>query len=1017
MNITRICNPLRVALKPSARALAVVVGLVAGSVQAVTTTSTYDLGTSLAATTIESGVPGLLRWIAKGALPPGSILRSVSVDAQIETAPGDSFASDICAYIDPSPETAGTAALLQVGGSAAIGTAPLTLSWANGGAGPPATVIDTKTAATWSDLGDVDLSTVQLSVGNDYSSASWSGTITVEYDVPEDAAILTFGPGAVVGPLVGNAATIAWTVPSETDVTTLTPTFTLSTGTCDRDSGGTYDFTNPVVYTVTDGPTVNTYTVTVTAATTIVWNLGSGGAWDTTTENWLEQVSGDPALFANGDQVLFDNSAGGTIVIDPDMSPLSTTVSAASGTYTFTGGPIATGSLTKTGGGTLQLNVTPANFSSIAVTGGTLYLFAAESGFAPDAAPFTMPDTTVESGAALEGWRAHATGGTLTLNGGRYWEYNGWDDGGWWGPIYLAADSYFGKSDGWCYAQTLGGEISGPGGFTYDSYGNQQDHPLTLSVANSYTGPTIVNSGMVVCKDPSALGNGGALSISAGAKVKLDYAGEHNVASLTLGGVPQPGGTHGSSTSGADYPNDTYFAAGSTGTVMVPASSEKNMLTFTFGALGAATIGDTTITLEVPFGTDRTNLAPTYTVSAEATGSPPSGTARNFTSAQTYTVTAQDLSTKNYTVTVTEAVLPNIFTWTTATSGNWSVPANWTNEESIDTAPLAGGRKSYTLNFNTAGTYTATNNLAAGFQLNLLNLGSAVTLAGNRLAFVANDATLPTINQNSGSQVTVSNDMELGSDTTFGGPGNGQVNFTGVITGAGSLTKNGTGVLTINKAILNDNSFTGGTIINSGQLRMNLQATLGTGPITLNGGTIFLWRFYPTNALIVNGGTLLSENGFGNTWNGPVTLNTNLNCDVYYPLTITGNISGTGGLTKNIGVYNPILTLSGTNTYTGPTSVTAGTLQCNSPDAVASGDLGITGGVVNLNYAGTKNIASLTLGGVAKTDPGTYGSVASLADFQDDTYFAGTGTVTVGGGSGCAGWAGAYAGGPTPGED
>jgi hypothetical protein len=50
---------------------------------------------------------------------------------------------------------------------------------------------------------------------------------------------------------------------------------------------------------------------------------------------------------------------------------------------------------------------------------------------------------------------------------------------------------------------------------------------------------------------------------------------------------------------------------------------------------------------------------------------------------------------------------------------------------------------------------------------------------------------------------------------------------------------------------------------------------------------------------------------------------------------------------------------------------------------------------------------------VVKTDPGTYGSVASGALFQSDTYFTAgsTGTVTVV--AGYAAWATLYAGGPT----
>ena len=88
-------------------------------------------------------------------------------------------------------------------------------------------------------------------------------------------------------------------------------------------------------------------------AATLTWNAGSGN-WDTTTANWLP----GPTTFTDGivDDVIFNNAAGGTITISANMSPVSTTVSAASGTYTFTGGPIDSGSLTKSGAGTLTLS-------------------------------------------------------------------------------------------------------------------------------------------------------------------------------------------------------------------------------------------------------------------------------------------------------------------------------------------------------------------------------------------------------------------------------------------------------------------------------------------------------------------------------------------------------------------------------------------------------------------------------------------------------------------------------------
>jgi autotransporter-associated beta strand protein len=167
--------------------------------------------------------------------------------------------------------------------------------------------------------------------------------------------------------------------------------------------------------------------------------------------------------------------------------------------------------------------------------------------------------------------------------------------------------------------------------------------------------------------------------------------------------------------------------------------------------------------------------------------------------------------------------------------------------------------------------------------------------------------------------------------------------------------------------------------------------TVGTGTVTLNGGTIEFDRVNEANALIANGGTLYSQNGWGVTWSGPITLNATLTCNAGYALNCSGNISGAGGLSKAGG---NTLTLSGANSFTGPNFVTSGTLKCNSSGALGTGALSISdGAIANLSYTGTRTIAGLTLGGTNQP-PGTYGSTSSTAA-NKDAHFTGTGTVTV----------------------
>ena len=104
-------------------------------------------------------------------------------------------------------------------------------------------------------------------------------------------------------------------------------------------------------------------------------------------------------------------------------------------------------------------------------------------------------------------------------------------------------------------------------------------------------------------------------------------------------------------------PNSASNQPSNTGTT-APLSSEKAISSFAFSGLTPEVDGIVdntgyTVNLTVPSGTDLTTLTPTIVVSDNATISPASDVAQDFTNPVTYTVTAQDGSTQNYTVTVT----------------------------------------------------------------------------------------------------------------------------------------------------------------------------------------------------------------------------------------------------------------------------------------------------------------------------------------------------------------------------
>ena len=107
-------------------------------------------------------------------------------------------------------------------------------------------------------------------------------------------------------------------------------------------------------------------------------------------------------------------------------------------------------------------------------------------------------------------------------------------------------------------------------------------------------------------------------------------------------------------------------------------STAKDFLAFGANVSGSGAIIDSaagTVAWTVPHGTDLTKLTPSYTVSAQAAGSPVSGANSNFSTPQTYTLTAQDKSTKVYTVTAsTDPKLPSSVNATLATMEDKVMP-------------------------------------------------------------------------------------------------------------------------------------------------------------------------------------------------------------------------------------------------------------------------------------------------------------------------------------------------------
>ncbi len=182
-----------------------------------------------------------------------------------------------------------------------------------------------------------------------------------------------------------------------------------------------------------------------------------------------------------------------------------------------------------------------------------------------------------------------------------------------------------------------------------------------------------------------------------------------------------------------------------------------------------------------------------------------------------------------------------------------------------------------------------------------------------------------------------------------------------------SLTKTGAGTLILNA----ENTYTGGTTISDGTLVANNVEALGTGNVTdnatleLNTGGDFDNAISGSGQVVKSGDETLTLSGAnsytgGTTISGGTLVATNVEAlgsgDVTDNATLemnTGgdfanNIGGTGSVVKS---GDKTLTLSGSNTYTGGTLISDGTLVASNVEALGTGDV-TDNAVLELNTGG-----------------------------------------------------------------
>ncbi len=250
--------------------------------------------------------------------------------------------------------------------------------------------------------------------------------------------------------------------------------------------------------------------------------------------------------------------------------------------------------------------------------------------------------------------------------------------------------------------------------------------------------------------------------------------------------------------------------------------------------------------------------------------------------------------------------------------------------------------------------------------------------------------------------------------------------------GGQALTKNGNGILDLTGS----SNYTGGTVVNGGVLQLANSAALGMGSLTVTGGLVDLNGFSATVGALSGSGTIDDVAG-----GGAIVLtigNSGLSG------TFSGTIQNSSGTLSLVKTGSGTQVLSGANTYTGGTTISAGTLLLqlsisstsngvvlgnvldnatlafnnNAPQAfsnVVSGSGGLTkagAGVLSLlaanTYIGPTTITAGTLqvgsggnlGSISAASLITIGAGGTLAFSHSDTLTQGTNFSSVITGSG-----------------
>jgi fibronectin-binding autotransporter adhesin len=598
------------------------------------------------------------------------------------------------------------------------------------------------------------------------------------------------------------------------------------------------------------------------------WTPTAGGTWDlATTSAW--NASADQFFW--GDAVTFPATAANqTVTLTGNLAPASISVTNAANTYTFSGAGslVGGGTLSKSGAGTLTLSTANTFSGGTTITGGTI-----STGLA----------TSLGTG-------------VVTLNGGRL-------------ALTAGAQNFtqtfaIGSSGatidtsgiaGSAITTTFSSPITGTGPLTLKATGNLAatgggDGGLGIrlaNISNSFVGDVTITGGLVNYVSDNSFG-------AVGNKIILNGGGllDNNVNIILRRDIQVLAG-------GGTF--RTYGTVNTTWTGAITGSGNINrtdggILTLAGDLSGysgtyANQAGTTVLTgTAATIGGNWTITANSLTVNSIANQS----MSGNFTGAGTLIKAGSGTLTLVGTKTNTGPITVN--------GGTLSVPTGTT----IYANAFNGATSGATLSVNGGGTLELvnwgyddtvahtmslgglrTNNFTLSINNGTIKITGTAPTTSNRGITMAGPTTLEagaganwTLSDPTGVNTTLVNTTN--SLLTLTGAGTGE--FEKILPGTNGLTKSGSGTWTLSAA----NTYSGTTTINGGTLRLGSGGTAGS---------------IASTAAIVNNGILATNRSDA--------------------LTIGAVISGNGGL-QQIGTGTT--TLSAANTYTGTTTVNAGSL-------------------------------------------------------------------------------------------